>query len=191
MVFHPLYLGLSNPAQDAGSSPPGWWNILRFGGSPSLNRLICHDYILGGWNNPSYIYSINHQGPLTWLTWLTWLTDPFQQTFCQATFRNFPRSGKTPKRSRPTTDRPATARACFGDFVGSCWWVNPIPRGGDPIFPINVERKIPLIFDRWKRKQHTTSMAAWLTDFIGEKWCLSILLVQKNVLSKSPTLLLL
>ena len=35
----------------------------------------------------------------------------FRQTFGRAAFRNFPRSGKTPKRSRPTTDRPATARA--------------------------------------------------------------------------------
>ena len=35
-----VYIGLFFPAQDAGSSPPGFWTIFRIG-NPNLNRHLC------------------------------------------------------------------------------------------------------------------------------------------------------
>ena len=172
-------------------------------GSPSLNLHLPRLHP-GRGNNPTYI-QIQHKSPGApmWLMWLTWAYGSLPTNILSSHVSQFPPQRKDTKAVTAHHRQTRHSKGLFWDFVSSCWWVNPIPRGGDRTFTINVERKIPWIFDRWKKKQqHTTSMAEWLTDFIHKKWCLSInfvgiffppwsFWVQKNVLSKSPTLLLL
>mmetsp|Transcript_43036 Transcript_43036/g.77214 ORF Transcript_43036/g.77214 Transcript_43036/m.77214 type:complete len:204 (-) Transcript_43036:1565-2176(-) len=56
-------------------------------------------------------YSVPASKAMILITWSISLFSSICFTVSSLTFRNFPRRGNTPKRSRPTTPRPATAKA--------------------------------------------------------------------------------
>ena len=122
----------------------------------------------------------------------------FRPTFGRAAFRNFPRSGKTPKRSRPTTDRPATARASQKMiFQDRPWRVGfllegfPKKRGGEISSAMLAGNVLEVLISG--KKQHKLTWW-WLTNLMENicssiwlgSFCVVKLLGAKNALSKSP-----